>query len=147
MKVTPLKSNLGPENNPSLKVLQLTFKVGKKRSWVPPGIYQAKITKIEQVNNFNKPVLNFIFEIVAGDCREVELRGFVNANYETFSENTKLYQWYLAASGEALLPEETIHMDDFYNKVLEVKVEDKISKKTKNQFSNVTEILRVVHEL
>lgn len=151
MTVMPLKPKLALQfegSKPSKKTSPLKFKVGNKRSWVPPGTYQLKVNSIEQKTLFqNKSVLEFLFEIATGDHRGVELRGFCNANYETFSENTKLYQWHAAVTGDELEPGDELGVEVFYKKVIEAEVEDKISRKTKSKFSNVTKILKVIYEL
>lgn len=151
MTATPLKPKLGHQvegPKTSEKALPLKFKVGNKRSWVPPGAYRVKVNNIEKKTPFgDRPVLEFLFEIVSGDHKGVELRGFCNANYETFSENTKLYQWHAAVTGDELEPGDELEINVFFDKILEVEVEEKISKKTKNKFSNVTKILGVIGEL
>lgn len=132
----------------SVKSFPLKFKVGNKKSWVSPGIYQVKIVRIEKKTPFkDKPVLEFLFEITSGEYKGIELRGFCNANYEIFSENTKLYQWYAAVTGDVLGYGDELDTNVFFDKIIEVQIEEKISKKTKNKFSNVTKIIRMVYEL
>lgn len=141
--ITALKLSTPQKDEPK----PLKFKVGNKRAWIPAEIYNAEVVSIEQKMLFkDKPILEFIFEIASGEHEKTELRGFCNANYQTFSENTKLYQWCAAATGNTFEPGEELDLGVFYNKVLIVKVEEKISRKTKNKFSNVTEILGIFYE-
>lgn len=125
----------------------MKFKIGRKTILLSEGTYSAVITSIKKITNFKRPALEFIFEIVEGEYKGVELRGFCNADYEVFSSNTKLYKWYEKATGQSLEPSDDLDADDFLNRVLKVKIENKKSKKTGNDFSNVTEILGVVREI
>jgi len=103
---------------------------------------------IEKVCVFkSKPVLFLSFEIVEGEHRGIVLRGFCNAAHETFSENTKLYQWYYKITGDALEPGDEADLSPLFNKVLKIQVSDNVSRKTKNKFSNVKDILGVICEL
>lgn len=132
------------EKPPSLKI-----KVGSPRSWIPPGKCHVTVKNIEKTRPFkDKWAFQFTFEVSDGEYHGVQLRGFCNANYETYSQNTKLFQWLSVVTGDDFLePGDELDLNVFFDKLLEVKVEEKISKKTKNKFSNVTEIIGVVCEL
>lgn len=126
----------------------ITFKVGARQQVVPPGEYIARIIDIKEEKNYKRRVFHFYFEIAEGPHRGVCLRGFVNGQYETFSEYSKLYQWYQAVSGDALEVGAEVTLDAFYEKILKVEVAPaKLSGKTSNPFSNVSRILGVYMEL
>jgi hypothetical protein len=126
---------------------KLKVRAGANSQRVPPGQYRVRIINIEQKATFNKPIFIFKFEIAEGDHHGKSLNGFVNGAYEVFSPNTKLYQWYQVASGEAPEAGEAIEFGAFENKIFLVEVKDKESKKTKLVFSNVVELLGVICEL
>lgn len=125
----------------------MKLRVGERQSSVPEGEYQAIVKDIRTSKNFNRDVFEFLFEIVDGPHKGVQARGFCNADYEAFTSHTKLYHWYEMVTKDALTTGDELDTDDFYNKVLIVRVETKVSKKTKNEFSNVTEIVGVKDEL
>lgn len=121
--------------------------VGQRKRLVPPGEYQARIVDIRKKEVVNKKcVFEFVFEISDGVQQGAKLSGFVPAGYEAFTEYTKLYQWYLAATGDALEEGAALDLDDFKGRVLKVRCETKVSRRTKNEFSNVVEILGLVME-
>ena len=68
----------------------LKVKAGMRSQLVPAGTYFSKITDIKRVAGFgSKPTYVFLFEIVDGPHRGVNLCGFVPAHYYSFSEYTK----------------------------------------------------------
>ncbi len=142
-----LKANL-PVNIAKDKTrASLKFKVGTRSTWVPPGNYQVIVKEIKMTTPYkNKPVIEFLFEIASGDNRGVQLRVFCNGDYTAFSGATKLYQWHAVVSGDDFECEE-LDMSIFYDKLIEVGVVEKISKKTKIKFSNVLKIIRVLRDL
>ena len=124
------------------------FIVGGPRSEViPPGEYQSVVVDWKLEQKYGRRSLVLIHEIAAGENRGVQLRQWLNANYETFSPQTKLYRQYEIVTGEALEEGEELNPDDFKERVYRVRVETKKSQKSGNEHSNVTEILDVVREL
>ena len=126
----------------------IKVKAGLNQQFVPPGEYLAKVTEIREGTYINKrKIYEFIFEIADGPSRGTIVRGFVNGHYEAFSEYTKLRQWLNTISGNCVEAGEEIDLDIFFNKILRVTLEPKQSRKTKNAFSNVTNILGVYQQL
>jgi hypothetical protein len=125
----------------------IKIKMGDRSQHIPAGEYLAKVTIIKEGQFAKRRTLEFYFEIADGPHRETMIRGFVNAHYESFSSHTKLRQWILAITKDAYESQDEVDLDIFLNKVLRVTVESKISKKTKNQFSNITNILGMVEDL
>lgn len=124
----------------------MKIKVGT-RSSVPSGEYKVVVENIEKEEKFKRQNLVFYFRIVEGPYKDSILRGFINVQYESFSEHTKLYDWLSKTLGYAPELNEEIDTDVFYNRVLIVQVESKASKKTGNSFGNVTRIIRTDMEL
>jgi len=125
----------------------MKFKVGKRNNCIPDGEYDAIVNEIRRIQTYRRPALEFHFEIADGEHRGTELKGFCNADYESFTNRTKLYQWYEKVTGDSLEADSMLDTDQFKEKVLQVRVESKTSKKTGNKFSNVVEILGVKCEL
>lgn len=126
----------------------IKVKIGARESAIPPGDYKAKVAEISTGSFINKRrTFVFRFEIVEGEHQGASLRAFVNAQYEAFSAFSKLFKWYSVVMGEELEPGGEMDLDNFTNKVLVVRVETKESRKTKNLFSNVTEIKSVFCDL
>jgi hypothetical protein len=124
------------------------LKVGSRQQRVPPGEYLAEVVEVKEGSFIGKRrTLQFQFKISDGPSRGILINGFVNAHYESFTEYSKLYQWYQRATGHSLNPDEEINLENFYHKLLKVRVEDKTSKKTGNKFSNVSDILALAGEL
>ncbi len=140
--VNPRPKSVKKNDSRSLK-----FKVGECRSVVPPGEYKVRIISIVKKPNFNREILVFLFEIVEGSHKGTQLNGFCNADYKSFSSNTKFYQWYCVAIGEEPEPGDDIELDAFFNKVYLARVEIKSSRKTKNPFSNITELLEYIDDI
>lgn len=126
---------------------KMEFKVGDRCHAVPDGEYEAILIEVQENQRFNKKQLDFRFELKNKDVVGNIVRGFVNISYDSFSAHTKLYKWHQAVTGEDLEPGCSLNIDVFMDKVLLVKVETNTSRKTKNKFSNVTEIKRVIYEL
>ena len=125
-----------------------TFKIGSCLAHVPPGQYKVKVVDIHQTKYMNKrPTLEFEFEIVDCEYRGTKIRGFVNADYETFSAYTKLYKWYFIATGDELGYGDEGDFSEFEDKIFLAEVETKESRKTKNQFSNVTDLISLLGEI
>ena len=124
-------------------------KVGTNHHVVPDSEYKCFVKEINEGSYRGKrPLYEFIFEIAEGEHKGVQLRGFVNAHYESFSSNTKLYQWYCTATGEEELEtNDTLNLDDFKDRLLLVKTSTKKSKMTKNKFSNVEVIVKYLQDL
>ena len=128
--------------------MTLKIRLGDRHQFIPPGEYRAKITDIREGTFVGKrKSLEFMFELLDGEHVGKTARGYVNAHYDSFSEYTKLRQWITAVGKIDTDPGTEIGLDLFFDKVLRVQVETKISKKTGNTFSNVTGILGVVCEL
>lgn len=128
--------------------MDLVIKVGERLPTIPPGQYLAKVTEIVPTMFLNKrKTLEFRFEIVDGPYRGVRIRGFVNAHYESFTNFSKLGQWILKVLKEELPAGEELNLNIFFDKILVVQVETKISRKTKHSFSNVVDILEVKLEI
>ena len=126
----------------------MDFTIGTRQTKIPPGEYSAKAMEIKEGTFIGKrKSLQFTFEIAAGEYRGTQLRGWVNAHYDSFSEHTKLFRWYGVACKDDMDIGEKKTTDVFFDKILKIKVETKSSKKTKNEFSNVTDILGVVYDL
>jgi hypothetical protein len=125
----------------------IKVRVGLRAQVVPPGAHRARVTQIKEGEFFKRRTIEFVFELVDGEHKGVQVRGFLNGDYDAFSAHTKLYKWFTAATKDELEPGAELDLDAFYNKVFEVQIETKTSRKTKNQFSNVTEILRTVWDL
>jgi len=125
----------------------MKISVSKKSASIPPGEYQSIIKDISLTKNFKRDIIEFLFEVVEGPYSGTALRGFCNGSTVEISSHSKLYRWYQCATGDELEDGHELNTDDFLNKVLTVDVKTKISKKTKNSFSNVTDILGVRYEL
>lgn len=125
----------------------MKLKVGNSIDTVPDGTYELIIRKIEQSTVYKRPCLVFMFEVATGKFKGSELKGFCNVDYETFSNRTKIYQWYFIVTGDELEHGDSLDTEDFIAKVIEAKVVTKTSRRTKMEFSNVTEILKVVGEV
>lgn len=126
----------------------LKIKLGHRQSLIPPGRYRAKVTKIcESKFAGTRRTFHFNFQVADGEFQGAEIKGFVNANYESFSEHTKLKKWLDKVAKTDSEVGEILDLDIFFDKILVVLVETKSSKRTKNQFSNVVDILEVYHEL
>ncbi len=126
----------------------MDFTIGTRQTKIPPGEYSAKVIEIKTDTFIGKrKSLQFTFEIMEGEFRGTQLRGWLNAHYESFSEHTKLYRWYSVVYKDDMDTGEKKTTDVFFDKILKIKVETKASKKTKNEFSNVTDILGVIHDL
>lgn len=126
----------------------LKIKFGSRQQVVPSGEYRVIVRDIRKDKFIGKrDSLEFIFEIADGSHAGSQIRGFANAHYETFSEYTKIWRWLAAINAADDDPALEIDLDVFYDKVLNVKIETKISRKTGNQFSNVTDILGVACDL
>ena len=121
----------------------IKVKVGAAQKVVPDGEYKCLVREIKEGSFVGKrKTYEFIFEIADGEHKGVQIRGFVNGNYESFSSNTKLYRWYCFAIGESELPVgDELSLDEFLDKLFVVRIVTKISKKTKNTFSNVEEVI------
>lgn len=131
-----------------MAINNLKVPIGTKLTNIPNGEYEAILEKIEEEKKFNRRTLIFTFKIVSGDYSQYLARAFVNFNYETFTEHSKLYKMYFATLGREVDFDETeINLADFYERVLLVKIENKASKKTGNKFGNVTEIIKTVRAL
>lgn len=124
----------------------LKFKLGRKSQAIPDGEYLAKVLEIKRTQVFQKPVLELDFEVADGEHRGSALKAFINFPYETFSAQTKLYRWASVVLNGAS-PGDEIDASIFLDKLLRVRVEMKESRRTKNRFSNVTEILAMVGDL
>ncbi|MBK8202625.1 MAG: hypothetical protein IPK68_10030 [Bdellovibrionales bacterium] len=124
--------------------MAIKVKVGAAHKVVPDGEYKCIVREIKAGTFVGKrKTFEFHFEIAEGEHKGVQVRGFVNGNYESFSSNTKLYRWHCIANGESELPVgDEINLDDFLDKVFVARIVTKESKKTKNLFSNVEEVIR-----
>jgi hypothetical protein len=125
----------------------MKLKIGKKNDCIPEGEYLAIVTGIRKTQTFKRPVLEFNFEIADGEYKGNAVKGFCNADYESFTSRTKVYGWYERAAGNSPENLDEIETDDFKEKVLRVKVASKTSKKTGIIFSNVIDILGVKCDL
>lgn len=136
------RDNFGLPNRTTLRL-----KVGQRRPCIPDGEYVAMITGIKTDTKFGKRTITLEFEIAQGREVGVKLLCFCNANYESFSEHTKIFQMYLATTGDDLPPGEEMDLNNFYGKLLLVEVTQRKSKKSQNVFSNVGRILKCVGEI
>ncbi|HRK01685.1 MAG TPA: hypothetical protein PLH57_03410 [Oligoflexia bacterium] len=126
----------------------IKISLGPRQTVVPAGEYLAKLVEIKEGTFVGqRKTFEFLFEIASGEHSGIIVRGFVNANYETFSEYTKLRQWATMVARFDTDMGAKLDLDIFFGKILKVKVETKVSKKTKNLFSNVTAILGLEYEL
>ena len=122
----------------------IKIKAGMRDQHIPPGEYRARVSEIREASFIAKrKTFEFIFEIADGEHRGTSLRGFVNAEYESYSQHTKMYRWIMVNNKGDFGPGDVLDLDIFKGKILRVQVEDKISRKTKIVFSNVTDILGV----
>lgn len=130
------------EEEKALKILKpLKVRIGERKRTVPDGVYSARVVAIDRRHVMkNKEIFEFKFEIAEGLFRGIKLSGFVPAGYEKFTEYTKLYQWYLAATGDAPEEGEEVDLTTFYDRVLKVRCSTKVAKRTGNEFSNVVAI-------
>lgn len=125
----------------------MKFRVGKAGKVIPSGKTIARVLDIKTEVKYKRKTLIFTFEVLnPKEFHGVELLGWVPAHYESFSSHTKLYKWHTAATGDELNADDEINLEVFMNKALIVEVVDRTSKKTKNKFSNVSEIVEVHHE-
>jgi hypothetical protein len=125
----------------------ITVKLGGRLALIPPSEYRARVAEITEGSYMGKrKTFQFHFEIAEGPHQGVKLFGFVNAHYKTFTAHSKLHKWMAAISNGDMDSGAEVDLDIFYGKILIVKVETKESKKTKNHFSNITEILGVYFE-
>lgn len=127
--------------------MKMKFKVGQVMHQVPDGIYRIIVRQIINSATYKRPCFVFNCEIAEGEHKGTVARAFCNADYDVFSNHTKLYQWYSIVAGENLETGDEIDLSAFYDKVLEVRIETKTSRKTNNNFSNVVEIIKVVMEV
>lgn len=126
----------------------MDFTIGTRQTKIPPGDYSARVVEVKEGTFIGKrKSLQFAFEIADGDYQGTQLRGWVNAHYESFSEHTKLFRWYSNVCKDDMDVGEKKTTKVFFDKILKIKVETKISKKTQNEFSNVTDILGVIYDL
>jgi len=127
----------------------MKIKIGKPNTIIPPGNeYRAYITEIKESNTYKRKALEFTFEIdTPEEFAGTELRGFCNADYEVFTNRTKLVKWLEVAIGKEFEAGDEIDLDEFKEKLLRISVETKTSKRTKMEFSNVTDILELELEL
>jgi hypothetical protein len=126
----------------------IKIKAGVRHAHIPPGNYKVRVTEIRESTFINKrKTFEFHFEVAEGEFKGTNMRGFVNGNYESFSPYTKLHRWMLPFTKGDLESGDELDLDIFMNKILIASVADKISRKTGNIFSNVTEILGVHCEL
>ncbi len=120
---------------------------GGKNRHIPPGQYKARVIRIESGSFFGRrKAIHMTFEILEGPSKGTEINAFFNAHYEHFSPYTKFYRWYSIVTRESPEAGEEMDTDLFMGKVILVNVEDKVSTKTKNLFSNVTDIIEVIHD-
>lgn len=124
----------------------MKFKIGERQAAIPSGEYHAVLWELKETQLFKKRHLVFTFEIRGGLHHGMHLRGFINADYDSFSPFTKLWKWAAAVAEGDMDPGDELDTEIFWHKILKVRVETKISKKTGNPFSNVTEIEGVVIE-
>ena len=120
----------------------LTFKAGDDRKLLPEGEYNIVLERIEPTSFMGKrEVLDFTFYVVEGPHKGIRVKAFLNSHYEKFSSFTKYHQWWCIASGR--LPEEGegLSAEAFFDSVFKAQIETKTSRKTKLQFSNVTDLL------
>lgn len=126
----------------------MKVKIGLKSQSIPDGEYHVMVKKIVETKVFKRRTLEFHFEVVEGPHKDIQCRGFVNMEYETISAHTKLYKWISIATNAELDAGEDCDLENtFGDKVFLARIESRTSKKTKNAFSNVTELKKVVHEL
>lgn len=125
----------------------MKFKISNPTHLVPEGNYDAKVIKVDSARIYQKNTLILWFEILNGDYNGSIIKGFLNAQYEVITRNTKLFQWYEKVIGHELDENEEIDTDNFFNRALKVSVKNKVSRKTKNEFSNVSEILHLISEI
>lgn len=131
----------------SEKRATIKFTVGERQPVIPSGEYQVRVEEIKETAFMNKrKTYTFVFRIVHGDFHDVLVRGFVNAAYQSFSEHTKMYKWASVVHKDDMEPGAELDLSAFYDKVFLVRIEPKKSKKTKNEFGNVTEIIKVIAE-
>jgi hypothetical protein len=128
-------------SQPALRTAEdpMILKAGLRATLVSAGIYLARVTEIKVEEFYKRKTFVFLFEIADGPYR-----GVVNGNYKSFSEYTKLHQLYSKVVHGDLNPGDEIDLRAFYGKVFRVRVGNKASKKTKTQFSNVSEIIDIV---
>jgi hypothetical protein len=125
----------------------LKLKVGENRACIDPGKYKAFIRNISMEQKYQKDTLVFLFEIAEGPHKGIQCNGYCNANYASFTSNTKLHKWYSNVAGEEPSPGTDFDLEVFYDKVLLVEVSTKKSRKTGNLFSNVMSVLEYCDDL
>lgn len=121
---------------------KLIFKGGKRYQEVAPGEYVAYVFDIKRSNFMGKQTITFCFRIITDDeAWGVELNGYVNAQYESFTKHTKLGEWWEILTGEEIEEDTVLDVNKFRDQVFEVEVKQTKSK-FKNQFSNVKTLLK-----
>lgn len=124
----------------------LVFKPGKRIEEVPPGQYEAIVTNISEGKFMKKQHLCFTFTIINGGYGGIQLNGYVNTCYESFTKFSKLGRWWEILTGEDLNMSEEIDVNQFKGKFFIVEVK-KTTSKFKNSFSNVKDILKLIDEI
>lgn len=115
---------------------------------VPEAEYKARIIKLEKKPIFkNRDCYEIHFLIVEGEYKDEIVRFFANASYKKFSARTKMYDLIKTAYGEDFDDDTEIELDTLKEKIYLIQTVNKTSKKTKNVFSNVLKVIRVVGEL
>jgi hypothetical protein len=125
---------------------------GSAISHVPPGEYEAIVTKVSLEDKYKRKVLILQFMIDGGEYDGEFVKAFANANYETFSPETKVWKWAETALDREIGVGETIDPEKvFMNRILKVRIDDKNRKDNKMGeqpvISNVTDILGLKCEL
>lgn len=121
----------------------MKLKIGDRIQAIPDGEYLAVVESIQIVTMFKRTTLDMRFCIKDSPYNGVILRGYININYKSFSVHTKFFKMVQAISKDELETGDEIDTDIFLNKLLRVRTKKNISNKTKNEFSNVVEILGV----
>ena len=122
--------------------------MGERQQQVPEGEYQATIIEIKETSYLGKRrTLNLVFEIKEGKFFGNRLNGFANANYKSFSEHSKIWKWYSTTTGKTPDTGDDFDLEEMKNYVVQIQVKNKESRKTKNAFSNVTDIIKPIMEL
>ena len=125
--------------------MSLILKMGERQQQVPEGEYQATIIEIKETSYLGKRrTLNLVFEIKEGKFFGNRLNGFVNAHYDNFSEHSKLWKWYSIITNITPDPGDDFNLEEMKNFVVLIRVKNKESRKTKNVFSNVDEIIKPI---
>jgi hypothetical protein len=120
---------------------------GGTLSHIPAGEYEADVLKVEIESIYKRKSLVLHFQVQGGPHDGIIMRGFANADYETFSKETKVRKWLELSLDRELEDGEDIDLPKtFMNRILRVRVEDKKIKGDRI-ISNVTDILGFVREL